>query len=250
MFTFPALRMSPAIYSHQALQTTRSLLPLHPPFLSRIMPSNARWKNGGTFSRAEARSLRLVPTTCLQLAPPGENYIRCACVAFHGTAAWLSRGRRDRASVDADTLLARKPIPDDSCWRAVHTTACHKNGMCGDLHIEYAPRVGTNLCTSLHSNPTQQRQRRQTRITSNWSLLRHSWPGEKPHGHGARGTDHLVFLALVVAPRRADHQLHRIFLITADVAVAHEEQLQSVLPDLVDKRDQRYQAICKGWRIR
>lgn len=42
----------------------------------------------------------------------------------------------------------------------------------------------------------------------------------------------LVLVAVVVAARSSNHELHRVLLIAADVAVAHEEQLQGVLPNL------------------
>lgn len=44
--------------------------------------------------------------------------------------------------------------------------------------------------------------------------------------------DKLVLVAVVVASCSPDHEIHRILLVTADVAVAHEEQLQGVLSDL------------------
>lgn len=57
-----------------------------------------------------------------------------------------------------------------------------------------------------------------------------------------KATDWLVLIALVIAPGLADHELHRVLLITADVAVAHQEQLQRVFAHLHVAQEQD-----RGW---
>lgn len=55
----------------------------------------------------------------------------------------------------------------------------------------------------------------------------------------------LVFVALLVAPGCPDHELHRVLLVAPDVAVAHEEQFQHVLPDLQHTQQAGYEVFVR-----